>query len=123
MAAERAGAGAGFGTDLFAFSMMYIMTRIGDDMDRLGLRDRQQPLLEYVRHLRNAAAHGNRWNFNKGEPRNAARHREHLLSKSMHGQTALFGTVGPGEFLDLLDDLTELLVVLARSPHTSQVEA
>src|SRR4051812_47582393 len=54
------------GGDLLAFTAMYGATRIGDDLDAANLRDPDNPLLEFARHLRNACAHGNRWHFVRG---------------------------------------------------------
>jgi len=59
--------------------------------------------LEYFRHLRNAIAHGNRWNFNKGEPRRPASFGPFVLSSSLQDTQVLFDYMMPGDIFDLLD--------------------
>ncbi|KNH21171.1 hypothetical protein ACU18_03315 [Arthrobacter sp. ZBG10] len=104
------GRGLGLGGDVLPFTAMFIVTRLADDLDQLGLRDSSSPVLEFLRHLRNAAAHGNRWHFVGQEPKFPAKLRSIELDSSMHGTTALYsGTVGPGDFFDLLDDVRDEL--------------
>lgn len=99
------GKGLGLGEDLVAFVMIYATTRIEDEVDRLGLRDPQQPLMEFLRHLRNACAHGNRWHLQNGEPRKTATWRQLTVEGAWHGDRAIFGTIGPAEYVDFLEDL------------------
>lgn len=107
------GGGFGLRDDTLAFTAMFIVTRLEDDLLQLGLRNPQSPVLEFLRHTRNAAAHGNRWHFRGQEPKNQARLRNIELDDSFHGQSALYaGTVGPGDFLDLLDDVRDELLAL-----------
>jgi len=104
-AADDQGRGLGLGEDLVAFATIYATTRIGDEVDRLQLRDETSPLMEFLRHLRNACAHGNRWYFTGTEPKNPAVWRHLTVEPAWHGQRAMYGTLGPAEYLDLLDDL------------------
>ncbi len=84
-------------------------TRLGDDLGQAGLDDRGEPLLQFARHLRNACAHGNRWHFRPGEPKHPAALRGRQLDTSLHGSNALFDWVGPGDYLDFLEDLATFL--------------
>lgn len=45
---------------------------IADSIKKADLHDKDEPLLEFLRHYRNGCAHGGAWNFSKGEPRNLA---------------------------------------------------
>jgi len=119
-AASGGGPGMGLGPELMTLPMLYVMTRIGDQMDRLKLYAADVPITQFVRHLRNACAHGNRWHFTmtkRGhEPVNPATCRSMMLSASLHDQRALWGEgclVGsPGDYLDVLDDLVTYLRTL-----------
>lgn len=104
-AAADQGRGLGLGEDLVAFAMIYATTRIGDEANRLGLRDKTSPLMEFLRHLRNACAHGNRWHFANGEPKQPAAWRHFAVDANWGGQRAIYGNIGPAEYQDFLDDL------------------
>jgi hypothetical protein len=120
-AASGGGGGLGLGPDLLTLAMLSVMTRIGDQMDRkrLDLYDKNVPITQFVRHLRNASAHGNRWNFKltkQGqEPRYPASCRRMVLKSSMDGKRAVWGgdgLIGPGDFFDILDELVAYLRTL-----------
>jgi hypothetical protein len=98
--------GAGLRGDALAFTVMHGVTRLGDAIEQAGLRDKNSSLLEFTRHLRNACAHGNRWHFRNGEPKNPAALRERMIDASLHGSQAVNGWLGFGDYLDLLDDLS-----------------
>jgi hypothetical protein len=97
--------GGGLRGDLLSFVCMHGATRIGDQIKEAGLRDKDNPLLEFVRHFRNACAHGNRWHFTNNEPRYPAALRGRAVTAAMHGSRAAPDWVGPGDYLDMLDDL------------------
>jgi hypothetical protein len=111
-ARQNNGVGFGLRDDTLAFAAMFIVTRLEDDLQQLGLRNPHSPALEFLRHIRNAAAHGNRWHFRGQEPRNPAKLRNIELDPSLHDAPAYNGTVGPGDFLDLLDDVRDELLAL-----------
>jgi hypothetical protein len=112
-ARENNGKGLGLHEDVLPFTAMFIVTRLEDDLLTLGLRSKNSPLFEFLRHLRNAAAHGNRWHFTGQEPKHPAQLRSIALDSSMHGTIAIYsGTVAPGDFFDLLDDLRDELLSL-----------
>jgi hypothetical protein len=62
------------------------------------------PSLELLRHLRNGAAHGNRFNLTNGEPRRDADFQGNFrITSSLDGQpNVLFDFIGAGDILDLL---------------------
>lgn len=95
--------------DLLSFAMMLGATRVWDMVEQAGLRDPDQPLLEFARHFRNACAHGDRWHFLGGEPRHRAALRERELQSSLHGTRATYVWVAPGDYLDFLDDISSLM--------------
>lgn len=97
--------GAGLRGDFLSLTTMHGVTRLGDAIEQAGLRDKNSPLLEFTRHLRNACAHGNRWHFRNGEPRHPAALRGRAIDASLHGSQAVSGWMGFGDYLDLLDDL------------------
>jgi hypothetical protein len=101
--------GGGLEGDLMPLAAMQGATRIGDDLQQAQLMTTSEPLLEFARHFRNACAHGNRWHFRHGEPKHSASLRGRQLDASLHGSRALFDWVGPGDYLDFLDDLVALL--------------
>lgn len=51
------------GVDLMSASMLVGGTRIGDLIRQSGPWPRDQPLIQFARHFRNACAHGDRWNL------------------------------------------------------------
>lgn len=80
-----------------------VVVAVEDEMKRAGLRDPNRPEREFLRHLRNASAHGNMWHFQRGEPRAVAQFNGFRLDASMHGTgPVLFDQFGPGDVYDLL---------------------
>lgn len=104
--------GFGFGPDLFSFMMRAIAVKIGDELGTAGLIKRDVPLLQFVRHLRNASAHNNKWIFRPGQPKFPAAHRSNVLDSSMSGQSVFLQQISMGEFLDLLEDVRGYLLSL-----------
>lgn len=96
--------------DLLSISMMHGATRLGDLIDSGDHRDAQVPLLEFTRHFRNACAHGDRWHFNKNEPRYPAACRDLVLTTELQGQRATYDTVSPRRYVEFLDDITNYFV-------------
>jgi hypothetical protein len=97
--------------DLLLTGAMQGAVRLYDDLNEVGCiqRHRGVPLLQFARHFRHACAHGNRWHFRGAEPKYPAALRGRSLDRSLHGSPALFDWVGPGDYLDYLDDLSALL--------------
>lgn len=101
--------GAGLEGELLAVIGIHGAVRLGDELLNACLIRPEEPLLEFARHLRNACAHGNRWHFRNGEPKHPAQLRDRELDLSLHGTKAMYGWLGPGDYLDYLDDLTAYL--------------
>jgi hypothetical protein len=65
---------------------------------------RQTPEYEFLRHLRNAVSHGNRFTLRKGEPTRPACFGNFRIDRSLNGmENVLFSYVKPGDTMDLLD--------------------
>jgi hypothetical protein len=96
-----------------------VAIRLGDELKDTGLHDSSVPLLEFVRHTRNGAAHGNQFNLQHGEPRRQAEMRSIAITPSLHGQRVFFDTLGPGDFLDMLDEVVAYLRALTQPPSSS----
>lgn len=65
------------------------------------------PEMQFIRHYRNAVAHGDRWHFTNDEPTTTARFRHVELTADLHGRRASFDTVAPGLVIQLLDYLVD----------------
>ena len=70
------------------------------------------PIWEFLRHCRNAAAHNGQWSFHGAEPRRPATWREIELSQGMHGTPMLRtgeikGTLELGDPIALLWDIEQ----------------
>lgn len=93
---------------------------LGDELTRASYFDRR-PDLEFIRHLRNGVAHGNKFHFCNGEPRRPAhftgpdqrlmpngtitppgQRRTFEITFALQGKTVLFDFLGPGDICDLL---------------------
>jgi len=100
---------AGFQEGILNIGIISGATALGDALKQAGLGWSTDPLLQFARHLRNACAHGNRWHFLQGEPKQRAALRGRELNASLHGSPAVMDWLGPGDYLDYLDDLAALL--------------
>ena len=65
------------------------------------------PSAEYLRHVRNACAHGARWNFRPHEPSRLAEWRGNRLSREMHGYPLWGPQFTRGDLLLLLWDVEQ----------------
>lgn len=104
--------GKALGEDLMAGAMLTAATQIGD-MIATGQHGRiDVPILQFARHLRNAAAHGNRWHFTRNQPVHPATCRQVTLTADLHGQRAFWGggLITPLLFVLYLDDVTNHFV-------------
>jgi hypothetical protein len=68
-----------------------------------------EPMWEFLRHARNAAAHNGKWNLLNGEPRHSAEWRSIRLDPSFHGKDLLggSGTLGLADPIFLLWDIEQ----------------
>jgi hypothetical protein len=97
-----------------AFASLFRMTQVGmtvltagDELGRLAATDptlRAIPEVEFLRHLRNAVAHGNRFSFRPNEPSRIAAFGSLTITTALQGFTpVLFDFVRPGDCLALLE--------------------
>lgn len=87
--------------DYFSAPMLFGAMQIGNKLEEAFGKSfpKSEPLLQFARHFRNAAAHGDRWYFRKGEPRFAAEAAGIRLTSTMDGKRATYKTVGPYEYV------------------------
>jgi hypothetical protein len=71
----------------------------------------RDPMWEFLRHCRNAVAHGGRFRFERNEPRLAAKWGPFVLRNKRHNDTPLFkkdgGMLSPGDPVRLLWDIEQ----------------
>jgi len=94
------------------------LLQLGDALDRIEYYDRA-PILELVRHLRNAVAHGNRFRINKAEvldkfPAHNRDLRWHdgpaiEIVAALHDQPLMFDFMNPADFVDVFLAVAEYL--------------
>ena len=83
------------------------LVTVGDAMKTASMYD-GSPGLEFLRHVRNAAAHGNRFNLMRGEPKRPAHFRDfEITGEDLNGKTLLFDFMLPGDVFDLFDYLMD----------------
>ena len=101
---------------------------LGDEFARVGYLDKG-PDLEFIRHLRNGVAHGNRFHLTGDEPKRSAHFtgpdrrlmangtvtpagEAHIfeITAALNGQRVLFDFMGPGDVCDLLMFVSSRLV-------------
>lgn len=72
----------------------------------------ESPEMEFFRHVRNAAAHGNQFTFVGAEPRRTAAWRALNLDRTAHNGTQCFGNLlNAADALALLGDIERMLPV------------
>jgi hypothetical protein len=96
--------------DLMTMSMTTAATTLGQMLKDGDHYQRDVPLLQFALHLRNAAAHGNRWHLRSGQPKHPAACRYLTITPDLHGRQAAWGTVSPQLFVLFLDDLANHFV-------------
>ena len=74
-----------------------------------GLRDKGKPEMEFLRHIRNAVSHGNKFKFENDEPRRPAKFRQFEITKGLDGTVCVLGFLGLGDVLDLIDAVRALV--------------
>jgi hypothetical protein len=67
------------------------------------------PIVQFLRHLRNASAHGNRFNLASGQPDKPAQWNTKVIEPGLHRQECFFAFLGPGDLTPLLVDISKLL--------------
>ncbi|MDI1253846.1 hypothetical protein [Thermomonas sp.] len=100
-----------FNLEYHGLLIQTIFMNVGDELSRNGYFD-HSPQLEFFRHVRNAMGHGNSFHFLGNEPTRPAILNGRELTASLHGQKVLFDYLGPGDVLDLLDQVEHHLISL-----------
>jgi len=79
-------------------------------------QNNKSPEFEFLRHIRNASSHSNKFNFNKKEPKLSAQWRgcklDHTLrggNNPLYGKTCFGEFIGPGDLVHLLYDIEQQL--------------
>jgi hypothetical protein len=82
---------------------------VHDEIKRRDLEDREEDM-EFLRHIRNACGHGNRFTFRGDEPRRLAKLKELEITKRLDGVgPVLFDFITVGDAVVLLDSVTRRL--------------
>jgi len=72
----------------------------------------EQPVIQFLRHIRNGCAHNNKFYLKHGEPRYPAKFRSKTIEKSLQGREVLFSYLSPGDIPYLLEDVSKVLSVV-----------
>lgn len=99
-----------FNLQFMGVFQMAALSWVGDAVVQGNLSDSNDPTLQFLRHLRNAVSHGNKWHFNKGEPKTPAAFAGVTLDPAVHqDQPALYETISTGDVFALLDDVATIV--------------
>jgi hypothetical protein len=112
-ALDMAQGNSGFNLDYLGGWVMLTLSWLGDALDDNNYFDRA-PVLEAVRHLRNAASHGNTFHFKPGmpNPRFPAGFRGFAITAADQGKPVFFEWCSTGDAFDLFDDVAAHLRAL-----------
>ncbi|GAA4389592.1 hypothetical protein [Brevibacterium pityocampae] len=91
--------------NILAGPMLSGALTIGNLLIDGSLIDPTDPLTQFAKHFRNAAAHGDKWHFDAKEPRYPAHTANVKLDRSFQNRRATFETVGPYEYFTYLDEI------------------
>jgi hypothetical protein len=93
-----------FNLEILGGYLLTLISMAGDQLRRNDYFDKT-PELEFMRHLRNALSHGNKFHFLGGEPHRPASFQGYSLDASMHGQPVFFDYILPGDVLELMEHI------------------
>ncbi|WP_143076446.1 hypothetical protein [Flavobacterium swingsii] len=83
--------------------MMAMISLIHDSIKDNGY-DKQTPEFEFLRHLRNAVSHGNRFTFRNNEPKRPAYYDEFILDVNINGmENVIFDFIHFEDILNLIN--------------------
>lgn len=91
-----------YNLDFLRSLFITVLSILGDALARNGYFDKT-PELEFVRHLRNAVSHGNKFHFTSGGLSRSAQFGALVITGSLQDQPALFEFIGPGDLFALFD--------------------
>ncbi|EID79760.1 MULTISPECIES: hypothetical protein [Rhodococcus] len=87
--------------------------KVGQEMKNAKYFNDHRPIFEYLRHVRNAVAHGNAFHFQGSNPvKHPASFRSHHIDTRMEGTICVSGELKVGEVFLLLDDIASDLRTL-----------
>lgn len=90
-------------------AMTSAIISVHDEIKRRGLEDNEEDM-EFLRHIRNACGHGNRFTFKGDEPKRSAKLKKLEITKSLDCTVpVLFDFLTPGDTVLLLDTVTRRL--------------
>lgn len=92
----------------------FLMATVSLVADRLAINSyfNKTPELEFLRHVRNAISHGNKFHFLRGEPRRPACFEAFALSTDLEGSVLFWDFMMPGDVLALFDEIEKQLRAL-----------
>lgn len=100
---------ATFNTEFIRRAMAAAIISVHDEIKRRGLDDKGEDI-EFLRHIRNACGHGNRFTFKDDEPRRPAKLKELEIKKDLDSEgPVLFDYLTPGDVVLMLDTVTRRL--------------
>ena len=112
MITSRSGQGAYDSQGAFVSQASIVLIQLGDALQWSGVHQRlgSDPLLQFMRHVRNGLGHGSYFHFDRKVDfdRQPAQLRDIRLSREYEGK-AVFSLLRPGDVLDLLEDLHRFL--------------
>ena len=98
-----------FNLEFMRRGMASAIISVHDEIRRRKLEDKEADM-EFLRHIRNACGHGNRFTFRGGEPTRPAKLKELEITKKLDGTgPVLFDFITPGDVFVLLDSVTRRL--------------
>lgn len=111
--------------DIIATGMILGALRLADAVEKGGYHLYDEPLLEFLRHYRNACAHGGRWRIpvskKHGWKKAALRGLE--LHPDLDGEVAVLGTVDRATHLHLLEDVASYFQTFALRSALQEVHS
>lgn len=111
--------------DIIATGMILGTLRLADAVEKGGYHLYDEPLLEFLRHYRNACAHGGRWRMkvSKTHGWNKAALRGLELHPDLDGEVAVLGTVDRAMHLHLLEDVASYFQTFALRSALKEVHS
>jgi hypothetical protein len=98
-----------FNIEFLRRGMASAIISVHDEIKRRDLEDKEEDM-EFLRHVRNACGHGNRFTFRGDEPRRPAKLKELEITKRLNGTgPLLFDFINVGDAVVLLDSVTRRL--------------
>jgi hypothetical protein len=68
-----------------------------------------EPIIQFMRHIRNASAHRNYFNLHSNEPKSLAKWRDKRITRDLNGTECFFKYLAPGDVPMLFSDVSNLI--------------